>query len=128
MHTVTDATSPRPRQGAGRTDARKLRIGVAGATGYTGQELLRILSRHPGAEITVATSSSAATAGAGAPRRLAALGKMWDGVVTPFDAAALPKDLDLLFLALPDRVAAELAPALVDEGLRVIDLSGAFRL
>jgi N-acetyl-gamma-glutamyl-phosphate reductase len=41
---------------------------------------------------------------------------------------ALKREADLVFLALPDSIAAELAPALVEAGLRVIDLSGAFRL
>src|SRR5262249_61255254 len=53
------------------------------------------------------------------------------GAVTPLspDArAALADVADVVFLALPDKAAAELAPALVDAGVRVIDLSGAFRL
>ena len=40
----------------------------------------------------------------------------------------LTRDADVVFLALPDKAAAELAPALVEAGVRVIDLSGAFRL
>jgi N-acetyl-gamma-glutamyl-phosphate reductase len=105
------------------TAAKRLRVAVAGATGYTGQELLRLLARHPGVTITAATSS-----GAGAARALPALARVWDGVVTPLDAEALPSLADVVFLALPDTAAAELAPRLVDAGVRVIDLSGAFRL
>jgi N-acetyl-gamma-glutamyl-phosphate reductase len=100
------------------------RVAIAGATGYTGQELIRLLARHPGVQLTVATSSSAASAARGLP----ALAGLWRGAVTPLDAAALPRDADLVFLALPDQAAAEIAPALVDAGVRVIDLSGAFRL
>jgi N-acetyl-gamma-glutamyl-phosphate reductase len=96
---------------------------VAGATGYTGQELLRLLSRHPGVVVTAATSS-----GATAARRLPALARLWDGTVTPLDADALARDADVVFLALPDKAAAELAPPLVARGVRVIDVSGAFRL
>jgi N-acetyl-gamma-glutamyl-phosphate reductase len=103
--------------------AKAIRAAVAGATGYTGQELLRILSRHPGVTITAATSS-----GATAARKLPGLGHVFKGDVTPLDPASLAQDADVVFLALPDKAAAELAPMLVDAGVRVIDLSGAFRL
>jgi N-acetyl-gamma-glutamyl-phosphate reductase len=102
-------------------------VAVVGATGFTGQELLRILSRHPAAAVAVATSSGASSA----PRALPALARMWNGAVVPLDAerlASLPAAADVVFLALPDTAAAELAPKLVASGVRVIDLSGAFRL
>ena len=93
-------------------------------SGFTGQELLRLLARHPGAAVAVATSSSATSAA----RRMPALTRIWDGELTPLDLDVLARDTDVVFLALPDTAAAELAPALVDRGRRVIDLSGAFRL
>jgi N-acetyl-gamma-glutamyl-phosphate reductase len=125
MHTTTrplgsDAVSPDARH-ADRTATT--RVAVAGATGYTGQELLRLLSRHPGVTIAHATSS-----GATAARRLPALAHLWTGSITPLDANLLARDAELVFLALPDTAAAELAPQLVEAGVRVIDLSGAFRL
>jgi N-acetyl-gamma-glutamyl-phosphate reductase len=120
MHTVT-----RPDQRhAGSPGASPIRVAVAGATGYAGQELLRILARHPVATVTKATSSGA-TASA---RRLPALARVWDGTITPLDPASLAADIDVVFLALPDNAAAQLAPDLVEAGARVIDLSGAFRL
>ncbi len=100
------------------------RVAVAGATGYTGQELLRILSRHPGVRLTAATSSTAQSAA----RRLPALAHLWDGAITPLDVDALVREADVVFLALPDKAAAELAPVLVERGVRTIDLSGSFRL
>src|SRR6266849_6784829 len=102
---------------------RAARVAVAGATGYTGQELLRLLARHPAVSITAATSS-----GTSAARRLPALARIWSGTITPLVPEALAREADVVFLALPDAAAAELAPALVDTGVRVIDLSGAFRL
>jgi N-acetyl-gamma-glutamyl-phosphate reductase len=102
-------------------------VAVAGATGYTGQELLRLLARHPAVTITAAMSSSA-PATSSTPRRLPALAHIFTGAITPFDRDALARDADVVFLALPDKAAAELAPALVDAGVRVIDLSGSFRL
>ena len=101
------------------------RVAVAGATGYTGQELLRILARHPGVAIASAMSSGAA---AGPERKLPALAHIWSGDIAPFSARQLAAEADIVFLALPDKAAADVAPALVDAGVRVIDLSGAFRL
>ena len=99
-------------------------IAVAGATGYAGQELLRLLARHPAIRIAAAMSSGSASASA---RPLPALARIWDGEVQPLSHDAL-RDADVAFLALPDTAAAELGPMLADAGVRVIDLSGAFRL
>jgi N-acetyl-gamma-glutamyl-phosphate reductase len=101
------------------------RVAVAGATGFTGQELLRLLSRHPAVALTAAMSSGQTAAPA---RRLPALARLWNGTVVPLSPETLVSEADVVFLALPDSAAAELAPALVDAGVRVIDLSGAFRL
>src|SRR5262245_10360394 len=107
------------------TGAVAARIAIAGATGYTGQELLRLLSRHPSVSLTAAMSSGQTGA---STRRLPGLSRMWDGAVVPLSHDALKNDADVVYLALPDAAAAELAPALLDAGVRVIDLSGAFRL
>ena len=123
MHTVVQ---PGPQSGSpssSGTAAPLVRVAVAGATGYTGQELLRLLSRHSSVTLTAAMSSGA-TASA---RTLPALTRLWDGHITPLAPEVLG-DADVVFLALPDAAAAELAPMLVDRGVRVIDLSGAFRL
>ena len=101
------------------------RVAVAGATGFTGQELLRLLSRHPAVALTAAMSSGQT---GGSSRRLPALTRVWNGTIVPLSAETLASEADVVFLALPDAAAAELAPALVDAGVRVIDLSGAFRL
>src|SRR6267378_2730484 len=100
------------------------RVAVAGATGYAGHELVRLLARHPAVQLTAAMASGTSST----PRRLPALARLWDGVVTPLAPGALAGEADVVFLALPDQAAAELAPSLVDAGVRVIDLSGAFRL
>jgi N-acetyl-gamma-glutamyl-phosphate reductase len=100
-----------------------VRVGVAGVTGYAGLELLRRLARHPQAEVRYAMASSASES-----KRLPALARIWDAPVEPLDVEKLGGDTDAVFLALPDTLAAELAPKLVDRGTRVFDLSGAFRL
>src|SRR5712691_2236990 len=124
MHTVTQ---PHGADGApSRAPAAPVaRVAVAGATGYTGQELLRLLSRHPAVALTAAMSSGQA---AGSSRPLPGLARLWDGTIVPVAPQTLAREADVVFLALPDAAAARLAPALVDAGVRVIDLSGAFRL
>lgn len=122
MHTVI----PLPDQRS-TVETPIVRVAVAGATGYTGQELLRLLARHPSARITLATSSGRQS-GTTPARSMPALAHVWTGSVTPLAPEALAREADVVFLALPDKAAAELAPRLVEAGVRVIDLSGAFRL
>jgi N-acetyl-gamma-glutamyl-phosphate reductase len=102
----------------------RVTVGVAGATGYAGQELVRLLARHPHARLVAAMGSSGSS-----PRRtLPALAHLWDAPVLPLDLEALARDCRAVFLALPEDASAEIAPALVERGVRVFDLSGAFRL
>jgi len=101
----------------------QIRVGVAGATGYSGVELLRLLSRHPGADLVAAMGTAGAE-----PRHVPALRRVWDAPVTGLDLDTLIASTDAVFLALPDHAAAEVAPPLVEGGKRVFDLSGAFRL
>jgi N-acetyl-gamma-glutamyl-phosphate reductase len=63
-----------------------------------------------------------------APRKLPALARIWDGEVLPYAADRIGPSVKAAFLALPEANAAETAPALLERGIRVIDLSGAFRL
>jgi len=117
--TTQAATPPATRDGAARA-----RVAIAGATGFAGQELVRILARHPGVTLTAAMSSAATST----PRPLPALARIWDGSVVPLDVDRLVTDAEIVCLALPEAASAELAPALVERGARVIDLSGAFRI
>jgi N-acetyl-gamma-glutamyl-phosphate reductase len=100
-----------------------IRVGVAGATGYAGVELVRRLARHPAADLRLAMGSSTSEA-----RRVPALARIWDNPVEPFDLDRLAAESDVVFLAVPDTLAAEVAPELTARGARVLDLSGAFRL
>lgn len=107
-----------------------LRVGIAGASGYTGVELLRLLSQHPEAEVV------ALAGGRAAGQSMAASWPALTGLGLP-DMAALDLPfavgLDALFLGLPHGVSAayvaELhAAGLLDAGLRIIDLGADFRL
>ena len=99
-----------------------IRVAVAGATGYAGQELVRLLARHPGVSLAAAMSSGGET------RRLPALARVWDGEVQPLDVESLARTGEVVFLGLPEAAAAGVGSTLVERGVRVIDLSGAFRL
>jgi N-acetyl-gamma-glutamyl-phosphate reductase len=101
----------------------EVRVGIAGATGYTGVELIRLLARHPRTRLAAAMGSPGA-----APRHVPALKRLWDEPVSGLDIDELARSSDAVFLALPDHAAAEIAPPLVARGKRVFDLSGAFRL
>jgi N-acetyl-gamma-glutamyl-phosphate reductase len=97
-------------------------VSVVGATGYAGAELTTILDRHRYAKITSLFSSSGGTKGAVSPSRP-------DLVAEPFTIEKLIASApNVAFLATPNEVSAELVPKLIDAGIRVIDLSGAFRL
>src|SRR5688572_2490626 len=106
------------------TQVSVIRVSVAGATGYAGQELLRLAARHPTLQIACATASGTTESA----RRIPRLAGVWDGTLAPFSVDALADGTDAVFLALPDEIAATLAPSLVERGLRVFDISGAFRL
>jgi N-acetyl-gamma-glutamyl-phosphate reductase len=99
-----------------------LRVGVVGFRGYSGAELVRILSRHRGVKLWLLEHRSDA-AERPVPRRHPVLPRL------PADAeAVMTGGLELVFLATPAEVSMELAPAMLEAGAKVIDLSGAFRL
>jgi N-acetyl-gamma-glutamyl-phosphate reductase len=100
----------------------KYKAGVVGFSGYSGQELLRLLSSHPQVEPVLLEhrqdqSGRPEPINHPQPRHAAC---------TPDAVAA--EGLAVVFLATPPEVSMELAPAMLDAGAKVIDLSGAFRL
>ena len=99
-----------------------IRVGILGATGYTGIELVRILTRHPQVEIKFATSDSYVG------KKLSdAFPCAFDFPLIAHDAAPL-EQIDAAFLALPHGASADYAKRALDAGARVIDLSADFRL
>ena len=99
------------------------RIGLVGASGYGGTEFFRLAVAHPGVDVAVVMAASRA----GERVRDVAPNLADDRVLEPVDPARL-LGLDLVVLATPHGPSLELAPTLVASGVRVIDLSGAFRL
>ncbi len=104
---------------------RKIRVGIAGVTGYTGETLLRILQRHPGVEIAGVSSES--RAGEKLSRVVPWLPSRLEQNVVHV-AELLNRDLDAVFLCLPHGESAAHAAAFVERGVRVVDLSADFRL
>ncbi len=112
--------------------ATKLKTAVLGATGYSGYELTRFLLRHPRVEKPVLLSRSADQK---SPANLAdvfpALAGNGNGSypLQPLSWSALKEQgVELLFLATPHEASRSLVPEAIANGLRVIDLSGAWRL
>jgi N-acetyl-gamma-glutamyl-phosphate reductase len=108
---------------------KRIQTAIVGASGYSGMELLRLLLGHPGVELVAVTSRQEAGR---------ALGEVFPRFrkVPGADLAFIEPDPDAIkatgaqaaFLALPHGVAAEIARALLERGLKVLDLSADFRL
>jgi N-acetyl-gamma-glutamyl-phosphate reductase len=103
-----------------------LRVGIIGGTGYTGGELLRLLCVHPKAEVTVVTSRS--HAGKPVDAMHPNLKGLLDLKFEDVDPSAIASKCDVIFTAVPHGAAMNVVPAMVDAGLRVIDLSADYRL
>lgn len=107
-----------------------VRAAVAGATGYVGRELLALLTRHPGTQVERVMSSG------GAGRQPLAIEEWHPALRSTVPHLCHPlrvedltaSELDVVFLATPHEASLEVVPRLLERGLRVIDLSGAFRL
>ena len=102
-----------------------VKIGIVGGTGYTGVELLRILARHPQAELVAVTSR--AEAGIPVADMFPSLRDRVDIAFSDPAKAGLER-CDVVFFATPNGVAMGQARALLDAGVKVIDLSADFRL
>lgn len=108
---------------------QRIKTAIVGASGYTGMELVRILLNHPGVELVAATSRAEAGRALGDvfPRFCGVAGAEL-AFIEPDPDAIAATGAQAAFLALPHGVAAEIARALLDRGVRVIDLSADFRL
>lgn len=104
----------------------KMRAAIIGSTGYGGVELIRLLLTHPQVEIASVVSSS--SAGAPIADGFPHLNQIVTDRLDAVDVGLLKEKADVVFLATPHGVSAETAPKLLDAGLKVIDLSGDFRL
>lgn len=105
-----------------------MKVGIVGASGYSGEVLVKLLLAHP--QVTLAMVTSRSNAGKPLAAVIPAVRGADRGLTfTDSDAAALAaSEVDLFFLALPHGAAATYAKTLVPAGKRVIDLSADFRI
>jgi N-acetyl-gamma-glutamyl-phosphate reductase len=102
-----------------------IRAVIIGASGYSGAELLRILSSHPEVAVTKVTAASSAG------QRVDALYPAFAGVTDLAYESLVPEELgdaDVAFIALPSGEAMNIVPALAGQVKKIIDLGGDFRL
>jgi N-acetyl-gamma-glutamyl-phosphate reductase len=100
-----------------------IKVAIYGATGYTAAELLRLLQNHPKVKVSALISQSHAG------KRLREVFPFFYGELGNLPLTEEPKeDYEVAFLCLPHESSLELVPRLLEEGKKVIDLSGAYRL
>lgn len=104
----------------------KIKIGIVGASGYSGMDLMKLLVRHSKAEVSVITS------GTYAGKSLSEVNPYFKGKIdldfVKLDYNYLKENCDVVFFATPSGVAMEHAKHLYDSNLKLIDISGDFRL
>ncbi|HRB03991.1 MAG TPA: N-acetyl-gamma-glutamyl-phosphate reductase, partial [Ilumatobacteraceae bacterium] len=103
-----------------------VRVGIIGASGYTGAELLRLCAQHPEFEVVYATGDT--QAGTRAASLYPSLAGRYPSLMFEEFQIERAADLDLVFLGLPHEASMALAPQLVGSVGCVVDLSAAYRL
>ncbi len=104
----------------------KTKVGIIGATGYTGVELLRLLLHHPEVEVTALTSQK--YAGLPIDQVFPSVMKYLQLKCEELNLDQVSKKTDFIFTAVPHKTAMETVPSFVQRGKRVVDLSADFRL
>jgi len=105
-----------------------VRVAIAGATGYAGEELIRLLLGHPNVQLTYLAASAKWERPTPASDVFPRFARQLDLPIESLDPARLAALADVIFLALPHGAAMGCVPDLLKAGRRVIDLSGDFRL
>ena len=108
------------------TKMTKLRVGIIGASGYTGVELARILADHPLSELTLVTSRQ--YAGQPLSTVFPNLRERVDLKCVSPEHENIVNKADFFFTAVPHKTAMDIVPSLIEAGKKVVDLSADFRL
>lgn len=102
-----------------------VKVGIAGSTGYTGAELIKLILDHPETELKIVTSKS---------YEGKTISEIFPGFRTAgnikcesLDLDRISNRVDVMFLALPHKISMSYVPQLLDKGIKVIDLSADFR-
>jgi N-acetyl-gamma-glutamyl-phosphate reductase len=101
------------------------RVGIVGASGYGGVQLVRLLTEHPNADLVFLGGDS--SAGKPLSEIYPHLSHLSLGKIQSIDIDAIAEQTDIVFLALPNGLALKMAPALVKKGCQVLDLSADYR-
>ena len=103
-----------------------MNVGVVGATGYAGAEVLRLCAAHPELDVVVATGES--NAGRRVADHVPALAGVYPSMIFSATEQLFEHDVDVVFVALPHGHSQNLVPKLLAKGVRVVDLGADFRL
>lgn len=103
-----------------------MKIAIIGATGYGGAELIRLLHQHP--TVTIHSIHSTSQQGLEIKETYPHLQTIVNQTLEDINLEKMASEVDLVFLATPSGVARKLVPELLATGLKVIDLSGDYRL
>lgn len=106
-------------------DLERLPVGIIGASGYGGVQLVRLLMDHPKAEVVYLGGDS--SAGKLFAEVYPHLGHCVDLVIEPIDLEEIAKRCKAVFLSLPNGLAYQMAPTLLAKGCKVLDLSADYR-
>jgi N-acetyl-gamma-glutamyl-phosphate reductase len=117
-----------PDAGPENASVRVIRVCVVGAAGYSGTEAVRLLARHPRVALAGLFGSPGGKGAAFAGLHPDLAGLEGPEVVPFSEEGLLGREPDAAILATPNEVSAELAPRLLAAGIRIVDVSGAFRL
>src|SRR5688500_778645 len=112
---------------SGSSQKPRVRAGIVGVSGYSGMEMARLLARHPGFVLTLATTDKWAGKKLGSKLALPAEASAV-GCVSQEEGRAAFGSVEVLFLCTPNEVSIDLAGRALAAGTRVVDLSGGFRL
>ncbi|TCP28719.1 N-acetyl-gamma-glutamyl-phosphate reductase [Scopulibacillus darangshiensis] len=103
-----------------------MKVGIIGANGYSGVELIRLLKQHPNVDIEMLISHS--TSGKNVKELYPHLSEVCEKTLESIDVQDVSDRVDLLFFATPSGVSQGLVPKFINKGVPCIDLSGDFRL
>lgn len=106
-------------------DRSRVSVGIIGASGYGGVQLVRLLQDHPGLEITYLAGDS--SAGKPFADLYPHLAPILDLTIEPIDLEAIASRCEVVFLSLPNGLACQMAPVLLEKGCKVLDLSADYR-
>ena len=102
-----------------------MKVGIIGATGYGGLELIRILHNHP--EVDTIDLFSSSEAGMHSSDKYTSFMNIYDEPLLEIERNRI-LEYDCIFTSTPSGVTSELLPAFIGKGPKLIDLSGDFRL